>query len=63
MISLSSLIVFHLLFIGFMLTGEFTSLDEPTDVFEVAVIAVFLADGPKFTGSKRWVEPRDPTQS
>jgi hypothetical protein len=32
-------------FVGFMLTGEFISLDEPTKVSEVAAIAVFRADG------------------
>jgi hypothetical protein len=41
MISLSSLTV--LPFVGLMLTGEFASLDEPTDVFDAATIAVFLA--------------------
>jgi hypothetical protein len=31
-------------FIGLMLTGEFTLLDEPTKVFEVVAIAIFPAD-------------------
>jgi hypothetical protein len=35
-------------FVGLMLTGKFTSLDEPTEVSEVAAIAVFPVDGPKF---------------
>jgi hypothetical protein len=39
MISSSSSTV--LPFAGLMLTGEFTSLDEPTDISEVATIAVF----------------------
>jgi hypothetical protein len=46
MISSSSSTV--LPFVGFMLIGEFTSLDEPTKVSEVAAIAVFSADGPEF---------------
>jgi hypothetical protein len=44
-----------------MLTGEFTSLEEPTDAFEVAAAVVFLV-APKFTGSERRTELRDPTQ-
>jgi hypothetical protein len=35
-------------FAGLILTGEFTSLHEPTDVSGVAMIAVFHADGPDF---------------
>jgi hypothetical protein len=60
MILSSSLIVFPLLFAGFVLTGEFTLLDDPTDVSEVIVIAGFPADGPEFIGFERWIEPRDP---
>jgi excinuclease UvrABC helicase subunit UvrB len=55
--------VFPLLFIGLMLTGEFTLLDETTEVSEVTAIAVFLADRPKFIRSERRTELRDPTQS
>jgi hypothetical protein len=51
MISSSSFTV--LPFVSLMLTGKFTSLDEPTEVSEVAAIAVFPADGPKFIRSKR----------
>jgi hypothetical protein len=46
MISSSSLIVFPLLFVGLMLTGEFTLLDEPTKVSKVAAIAACPADEP-----------------
>jgi hypothetical protein len=35
-------------FVGLMLTGEFTSLDEPTEVSEVAAIAVYTTDRPEF---------------
>jgi hypothetical protein len=34
-----------LLFIGLMLTGDFTLLEKPTDASEVVTAAVFLADG------------------
>jgi hypothetical protein len=33
------------------LTGEFTSLEEPADDSDFAVVAVFLADGSDFIGS------------
>jgi hypothetical protein len=49
-------------FIGYLLTSEFTLLDEPTKVSEVAAITVFLTDGPEFIGSKRQIEPRDSTR-
>jgi hypothetical protein len=62
MIFSSSSIVFPLLFVGLMLTSEFTSLDEPVEVFELASIAVYPADGPKFIGFERRTELRDPTQ-
>jgi hypothetical protein len=45
-----------------MLIGKFTSLDEPTEVPEVDAILVCPADGPKFIGSKRRTEPKDPTR-
>jgi hypothetical protein len=63
MILSSLLIVFPLLFVVFVLTGEFTSLDEPTDVSEVAAIAVFPANEPEFVGSESRIEPRDPTRN
>jgi hypothetical protein len=49
-------------YIGLKLTGKFTSLEEPTDDSDLAVDAVFPADGPEFIGSKRRTEPRDPMQ-
>jgi hypothetical protein len=49
-------------FVGLMLTGKFTLLDEPTEDSEVVAIAVFPADGPEFIGSERRTEPRDPTR-
>jgi hypothetical protein len=35
------------------LTGEFTSLEEPTDDSETATVLDSLADGPSFAGSER----------
>jgi hypothetical protein len=45
-----------------MLTGEFTSLDEPTEVVDVAMATVFSADGPEDIGSERRIELGDPTR-
>jgi hypothetical protein len=42
------------------LTGEFTSLEEPTDDPDIAIVLISLADGSSFTGSERRVEPEDP---
>jgi hypothetical protein len=42
------------------LTGEFTSLEEPTDDPDIMILSVLLADGPDFAGSKRRVEPEGP---
>jgi hypothetical protein len=39
------------------LTGEFTSLEEPTDDPDAVILSVLLADGPDFVGSERRVEP------
>jgi hypothetical protein len=49
-------------FIGWKLTGEFTSLEEPTDDSDLAADAVFSADGPGFIGSKRRIDPRESTR-
>jgi hypothetical protein len=43
------------------LTGEFASLEEPTDDLDLAIILVLLVDGPDFAGSERQVEPEGPT--
>jgi hypothetical protein len=43
------------------LTGEFASLEEPTDDPDLAIISVLLIDGPDFTGFERQVEPEGPT--
>jgi hypothetical protein len=45
-----------------MLTDEFISLDEPTEVLNVATTTGFPLDGPKDIGSERRIEPKDPTR-
>jgi hypothetical protein len=42
------------------LTGEFTSLEEPSDDSIIAFVSVSLADGSIFIGSERRVEPEGP---
>jgi hypothetical protein len=44
------------------LTGEFTSLEEPSDDSDIATVSGSLADGPIFVGSQRRIEPSDPTR-
>jgi hypothetical protein len=42
------------------LTGEFTSLEEPSDDSIIAFVSGSLADGSGFVGSERRVEPEGP---
>jgi hypothetical protein len=44
------------------LTGEFTSLEEPSDDSDITTILDSLADGPGFAGSERRIESSDPTR-
>jgi hypothetical protein len=44
------------------LTGEFTSLEEPTDDSDIAIVAVLHADGSNFIGSERRIDPKEPTR-
>jgi hypothetical protein len=44
------------------LTNEFTSLEEPTDDSDIAIVAVFPADGSDFVGFERRIEPKEPTR-
>jgi hypothetical protein len=44
------------------LTGEFTSLEEPTDDSDTATVTVLLADGSDFVESERRIELKDPTR-
>jgi hypothetical protein len=53
---------FSLFSIVAKLTGEFTSLEEPTDDSYIAIVAVFPADGSNFVESERRVEPKEPTR-
>jgi hypothetical protein len=46
MISSSSSIVSSIFFVGLKVTGEFTSLEEPTDGSNIAADAVFLPMDP-----------------
>jgi hypothetical protein len=43
------------------LTGEFTSLEEPTDDPDIVIVLVLHADGPDLAGSERQVQPEGPT--
>jgi hypothetical protein len=40
----------------------FTSLEEPTDDYDIAIVAFFAADGSDFVGSQRRIEPKEPTR-
>jgi hypothetical protein len=44
------------------LTGEFTSLEEPIDDSETAIVVVLSPDGPDFDGSERQIDPMEPTR-
>jgi hypothetical protein len=41
------------------LTIEFTSLEEPANDSDVAIVAVFHIDGSNFNGSERQIEPKE----
>jgi hypothetical protein len=42
------------------LTGEFASLEEPTDDPDAVILSVLPTDGTDFVGSERRVEPEGP---
>jgi hypothetical protein len=42
------------------LTGEFASLEVPTDDPDAVILSVLLADGIDFVGSERRVQPEGP---
>jgi hypothetical protein len=44
------------------LTGEFTSLEEPTDDPDIVIVLILLADGSNFIGSEGRIKPESPTQ-
>jgi hypothetical protein len=60
-VSSNSSSFFYKFSVAARLTGEFTSLEEPTDDPDLAIVLVLLADGPNFTGSERRVEAEGPT--
>jgi hypothetical protein len=62
MVSSSSSIFSHVFSDVAKLTGEFTSLEEPTDDSDIVIVLVSLADGFGFTGSERRIEPKDSTR-
>jgi hypothetical protein len=62
MVSSSSLIVPPIVSVVAKLTGEFTSLEEPTDDFDITIVVVFLANGSDFVESERRIEPKDLTR-
>jgi hypothetical protein len=62
MVSSSSWIFSPIFSVVAKLTGEFTSLEEPTDDYDIAIVMVLLANGSDFVESERRVEPKDPTQ-
>jgi hypothetical protein len=43
------------------LTGEFTSLEEPTDDPDIVILSALLANEPDFVRSERRVEPEGST--
>jgi hypothetical protein len=53
---------FLLFFIVAKLTGEFASLEEPTDDSVIAIVVVFPADRSDFVESERRVKPRELTR-
>jgi hypothetical protein len=44
------------------LTGEFTSLEEPSDDSDIVSILDLVADGPGYAGFERRIELSDPTR-
>jgi hypothetical protein len=62
MVSSTSLIFPSRFSVVARLTSKFTSLEEPADDSDIAIVADFLADGSDFVGSERQIKPMDPTQ-
>jgi hypothetical protein len=59
----SSFLIFPIVFsVAVKLTGEFTSLEEPTDDPDIVIVLVLLADGSDFARSERRVKPENLTQ-
>jgi hypothetical protein len=62
MVSSSSSIFSPIIYAVTKLTGEFASLEEPTDDSDIAIVLVSLADGSSFAESERRIKPKDPTR-
>jgi hypothetical protein len=62
MVSSSSSIFSPIFTVVAKLTGEFTSMKEPTDDYDIVIVVLFLADGSDFIESERRIEPREPMQ-
>jgi hypothetical protein len=58
--SLSSSIFFWVFYVAAKLTGEFTSLEEPTDDPDIVIVLILLTDRSDFAGSERRVKPESP---
>jgi hypothetical protein len=53
MVSSSSAIFFPVIYVVKKPTGEFASLEEPTDDSDIAIVLASLADRSGFVGSER----------
>jgi hypothetical protein len=53
MVSSTSAIFPHVISVVAKLTGEFASLEEPSDDSDIAIVLALLADGSGFAGSER----------
>jgi hypothetical protein len=62
MFSLTSAIFPSTTSVAAKLTGEFASLEEPTDDSHIAIVLTSLADGSDKIRSEGQIEPRDPTR-
>jgi hypothetical protein len=62
MVSSSLSIFSHVISAIAKLTGEFASLEEPTDDSDIAIVSVSLVDGSGFARSERRIDPKDPTR-
>jgi hypothetical protein len=62
MVSSSSSIVSSIFSVVVKLTDDFTLLEERTDDSDIAIVAVFPADGSDFVRSERRIDPKEPTR-
>jgi hypothetical protein len=60
MVSSPSANFFSSVSISAKLTGKFTSLEEPSDYYDIISVLDLLADGPGFAESERRIKPSDP---